>query len=54
VEVAVMPILLGHGIPLVAGGFSRSRLTLTRSEVRSGGIMRLHYDVQHVGGRANT
>jgi dihydrofolate reductase len=47
VEVAVMPVLLGRGIPLVAPEAPRSRLTLTRSDVSPGGIVSLRYDVQH-------
>ena len=47
VEVAVMPVLLGRGIPLVAGEAPRSQLTLTRSDSHPSGIVSLHYDVQH-------
>ena len=47
VEVAVMPVLLGRGIPLVGADAPRSRLTLTRSNASPSGIVSLQYDVQH-------
>ena len=47
VEVALMPVLLGGGVPLVSPGAPRSRLTLTRSNASPGGIVNLHYQVQH-------
>lgn len=50
VEVAVMPVLLGRGIPLVSGEAPRSRLTLTRSDSHPSGIVSLHYDVQQAAG----
>jgi dihydrofolate reductase len=50
VEVAIMPVLLGRGIPLVAPEAPRSRLTLTRSDAYPSGIVSLHYDVQHAAG----
>lgn len=46
VEVAVMPVLLRGGIPLVASGSARARLVLTHSHVRPSGIVRPEYDVQ--------
>jgi dihydrofolate reductase len=46
VEVAVMPVLLCRGIPLVAPGAPRSRLVLTHSHVSPSGTVNLHYDVQ--------
>ncbi|HEY9428295.1 MAG TPA: dihydrofolate reductase family protein [Gemmatimonadaceae bacterium] len=46
VEVAIMPVLLGRGIPLVDGEAPRCRLTLTRSDSRPSGIVSLQYDVQ--------
>lgn len=49
VEVAVMPVLLGRGIPLVGAEVPRSRLTLTRSDSHPSGIVSLHYDVQRAG-----
>jgi dihydrofolate reductase len=45
VEVAVMPILLGGGTPLVAGA-SRTRLKLAGSRASPSGILNLRYDVQ--------
>ena len=50
VEVAIMPVLLGRGIPLAAPEAPRARLTLTRSGVSPGGIVSLHYDVQRAAG----
>jgi dihydrofolate reductase len=50
VEVAVMPVLLGRGIPLVAPEAPRSRLALTQSDVSPSGIVSLHYDVQRAAG----
>lgn len=46
VEVSIMPVLLGRGIPLAAGDAPRSRLTLTRSDTSPRGIVTLRYDVQ--------
>lgn len=46
-ELAVMPVLLGAGVPLVSGGAPRARLTLTRSSASGSGIVHLHYEVQH-------
>jgi dihydrofolate reductase len=46
VEVAIMPVLLGRGIPLVAAGGPRTRLSLTRSDTYPSGIVSLQYDVQ--------
>jgi dihydrofolate reductase len=50
VEVAVMPVLLGCGIPLVAPNVPRSRLTLIRSDASPSGIVSLYYDVQRAAG----
>lgn len=50
VEVAVMPVLLGGGIPLVNTDAQRYRLTLPRSEAMHSGIVNLQYDVQHSAG----
>jgi dihydrofolate reductase len=50
IELAVMPVLLGGGVPLVSPGARRSRLTLTRSNALPSGVVNLHYDVQHAAG----
>jgi dihydrofolate reductase len=50
VELAVMPVLLGGGVPLVSPGAPRSRLTLTRSNASPSGVVNLHYEVQHAAG----
>ena len=46
VEVALMPVLLGGGIPLAGSDAPRSRLRLTHSDVHPRGIVSLAYDVQ--------
>jgi dihydrofolate reductase len=50
VELAVMPVLLGGGVPLVSPGAPRSRLTLTRSSASPSGIVNLRYEVQRAAG----
>ena len=50
IELAVMPVLLGDGVPLVSRSAPRSRLTLTRSNASPSGIVNLHYEVQHAAG----
>lgn len=50
VEVAIMPVLLGRGIPLAAPEAPRARLALTHSDVSPTGIVSLHYDVQRAAG----
>ena len=50
VEVAIMPVLLGRGIPLVAPDVPRSRLTLTRSDASPSGVVSLCYDVRRAAG----
>src|SRR3954470_13932860 len=47
IEVAVMPVLLGGGVPLLAPGAARTRLTLLRSHASPSGIVNLHYAVEH-------
>jgi dihydrofolate reductase len=47
IEVAVMPVLLGGGTPLVSAGAPRSRLVLTRSNTSPTGIANLQYQIQH-------
>ena len=47
IEVAVMPVILGSGIPLVSVGAPRSPLTLTRSNTSPSGVVNLQYQVQH-------
>ena len=50
VEVAIMPVLLGRGIPLAAPEAPRARLALTHSDVSPTGIVSLHYDVERTPG----
>lgn len=46
IEVAIMPVILGRGIPLVASDAPTSRLLLRSSGVHPSGIISLAYDVQ--------
>ncbi len=50
IEVAIMPVVLGSGVPLVATAAPRSPLALTRSQHSPRGIVTLQYDVQHAAG----
>ena len=50
VEVAVMPVILGAGVPLAGFDAPRSRLLLTHSHVHPSGIVSLDYDVQPAAG----
>ena len=52
VEVAVIPILIGGGIPLVAPGARSPVLRLTDHKVMPSGIVMLSYDVPAGRGRA--
>jgi len=49
-EVAVMPVVLGGGVHLIAGDAPRTRLTLLRSSASANGIVHLEYDVERAGG----
>jgi dihydrofolate reductase len=46
VEVALMPILLGDGIPLLPEPFRQANLKLTSHKIYKSGIVRLEYEVQ--------
>jgi dihydrofolate reductase len=46
VEVAVMPIVLGEGIPLLAPPARQTKLKLTNHKVYKSGIVSLEYSVQ--------
>jgi len=46
VEVAVMPVLLGGGLPLLEPGSARTRLTLSHAQSYSSGMVTLRYHVQ--------
>jgi len=50
IEVAIMPVLLGGGTPLVSAVTRRSGLILTRSNTSSSGIVNLQYQVQRAAG----
>jgi len=45
-EVAIMPVLLGRGIPLLGENAPSTRLTLTRSDHSPSGIVNLVYDIR--------
>jgi dihydrofolate reductase len=45
IEVALMPVMLGGGVPLLGCGTPRTRLALTRSERSTSGIVNLAYDI---------
>ena len=50
VEVAVIPVLLGQGIPLLPGAAKRAHLTLSSHTVHpKTGTLSLAYDVKHAG-----
>jgi dihydrofolate reductase len=54
VEVGLVPVLLGEGIPLLPGPFQQARLTLTSQKVYKSGIIGLKYCVQQAAsGDAN-
>jgi len=46
VDVAVMPVLLGRGLSLVAAGGTRTRLQLIESHASENGIVNLSYKVE--------
>jgi dihydrofolate reductase len=50
VEVSIMPVILGGGIPLAGSDASRTRLLLTHSHVHPSGIVSLAYDVRPAAG----
>lgn len=45
VEIAIMPVILGAGVPFVSQGAGRVALKLTRVKQSSAGIVHVHYDV---------
>jgi Dihydrofolate reductase len=45
VEVTIVPVLLGQGVPLVASVIDRTPLELTHSHVYPTGMVALHYAV---------
>lgn len=47
VELAIMPVLLGGGVPFLGAGAAQTRLKLTHSETHPNGIVRLRYDIRH-------
>jgi dihydrofolate reductase len=48
-EIAIMPVVLGSGIPLAAAA-PRSRLKLIRSSTTPAGIVNLQYDIAYTAG----
>ena len=51
VEITVVPVLLGGGIPVLAPTAARAPLTLTHTHVYPSGMVALHYDVPGATGR---
>jgi dihydrofolate reductase len=49
VEVTVVPVLLGEGVPLVPAGVPRATLALTGSHAYPSGMVALHYAVPGAG-----
>ena len=49
IELAIMPVVLGAGVPLVDGVARRVPLHLTRMQRSSAGIVTLEYEVPHDG-----
>jgi dihydrofolate reductase len=45
VEVTIVPVLLGAGVPVVTSGIDRAALTLTHSHVYPSGMVMLYYSV---------
>jgi dihydrofolate reductase len=52
VEVAVIPVLLGGGIPLLPAPAKKAKLKLTGHKVYGSGIVLLEYSKEHVGKRS--
>lgn len=50
VEPAILPVLLGAGVPLMPPAAARHRLTLERHQAYPGGMMLLEYSVDRSGG----
>ena len=50
IELAVMPVLLGSGVPLLSPGSPRSQLILRGSNASPSGIVNLHYEVVRAAG----
>ena len=49
IEVAVMPVLLGGGTPLVSSGRGRAQLKLRRADTSPSGILHVDYDIEGGG-----
>ncbi len=54
VEVAIMPVLLGEGIPLLAPTSKQTKLKLTGHKVYKSGIVSLEYSVQYKASKKKT
>lgn len=50
VEVTVVPVLLGAGVPILGSGADRTELTLTQSHIYPSGMVALHYVVPGAAG----
>lgn len=51
VEITVVPVLLGGGVPLLAPGVPRTRLTLTNTRSYPSGMITLSYTVRRATGK---
>lgn len=51
VEPAIIPVLLGGGVPLLPSLAARRRLALVRHRMFPGGMVLLEYEIQKNGGR---
>jgi dihydrofolate reductase len=51
VEVVVMPVLLGGGVPLLETGAALTRLTLSHARSYPSGVVTLRYDVRNADNR---
>ena len=54
VEIAVMPVLLGGGIPLLSGPAARTKLKLTGHRAYKSGIVLLEYAIEYTPHRKAT
>ena len=50
IELGIIPVILGQGIPLAGGTVPRSGLTLTRSHASANGILHVTYGVRSAAG----
>jgi dihydrofolate reductase len=51
VDLGMIPVLLGDGIPLLPPPFRRARLKLTGHKIYKSGIVSVQYDIEHIKGK---